>query len=91
MTAPPLLLSLHSCSDCFGMALLDPQQPGAEPLVEPSSGQLLSRTATLPPAWIRLEAGAGAHIPLNPGLAIGEIHHRHVDAGRVWLKIRCLG
>ena len=40
---------------------------------------------------IRLEAGAGAHIPLDPGLAIGEIHHRHVDAGRVWLKIRGLG
>ena len=34
MTAPPLLLALHSCSDCFGMALLDPQQPGAEPLVQ---------------------------------------------------------
>ena len=34
MTALPLLLALHSCSDCFGMALLDPQQAGAEPLVQ---------------------------------------------------------
>ena len=25
MTALPLLLALHSCSDSFGMALLDPQ------------------------------------------------------------------
>ena len=34
MTALPLLLALHSCSDFFGMALLDPQQPGAQPLVQ---------------------------------------------------------
>ena len=56
MTAPPLLLALHSCSDCFGMALLDPQQPGAVPLVQAHpdgrglSNSLISRVqALLPP------------------------------------------
>jgi len=38
MTAPPLLLALHSCSDCFGMALLDPQQPRARAPGAGSSG-----------------------------------------------------
>jgi len=55
MTAPPLLLALHSCSDCFGMALLDPQQPGAEPLVQAHpdgrglSNSLISRVQGLLP------------------------------------------
>ena len=49
MTAPPLLLALHSCSDCFGMALLDPQQPGAEPLVQAHpDGRGLSNAAGQP-------------------------------------------
>ena len=64
MTALPLLLALHSYSDCFGMALLDPEQPGAEPLVQVHpdgrglSNSLISRVqALLPPErWPQLQA-----------------------------------
>ena len=72
MTAPPLLLALHSCSDCFGMALLDPQQPGAEPLVQAHpdgrglSNSLISRVqALLPPErWPQLQ---GLAVATGPG------------------------
>ena len=72
MTAPPLLLALHSCSDCFGMALLDPQQPGPEPLVQVHpdgrglSNSLISRVqALLPPErWPQLQ---GLAVATGPG------------------------
>ena len=72
MTALPLLLALHSCSDCFGMALLDPQQPGAEPLVQVHpdgrglSNSLISRVqALLPPErWPQLQ---GLAVATGPG------------------------
>ena len=72
MTALPLLLALHSCSDCFGMALLDPQQPGADPLVQVHpdgrglSNSLISRVqALLPPErWSQLQ---GLAVATGPG------------------------
>ena len=72
MTALPLLLALHSCSDCFGMALLDPQQPGAEPLVQVHpdgrglSNSLISRVQGLlpPERWPQLQ---GLAVATGPG------------------------
>ena len=72
MIAPSLLLALHSCSDCFGMALLDPQQPGPEPLVQVHpdgrglSNSLISRVqALLPPErWPQLQ---GLAVATGPG------------------------
>ena len=72
MTALPLLLALHSCSDSFGMALLDPQQPGSEPLVQVHpdgrglSNSLISRVqALLPPErWPQLQ---GLAVATGPG------------------------
>ena len=72
MTALPLLLALHSCSDSFGMALLDPQHPGAQPLVQVHpdgrglSNSLISRVqALLPPErWPQLE---GLAVATGPG------------------------
>ena len=72
MMALPLLLALHSCSDRFGMALLDPAQPGAEPLVQVHSdgrglsNSLISRVqALLPPErWPQLQ---GLAVATGPG------------------------
>ena len=72
MTALPLLLALHSCSDRFGMALLDPEQPGAGPLVQVHpdgrglSNSLISRVqALLPPGrWPQLQ---GLAVATGPG------------------------
>ena len=72
MTALPLLLALHSCSDSFGMALLDPEQPGAEPLVQVHpdgrglSNSLIARVqALLPPGrWPQLQ---GLAVATGPG------------------------
>ena len=72
MTALPLLLALHSCSDRFGMALLDPEQPGAGPLVQVHpdgrglSNSLISRVqALLPPErWPQLQ---GLAVATGPG------------------------
>ena len=60
MTALPLLLALHSCSDGFGMALLDPQQTGDGPLVQVHpdgrglSNSLISRVQSLLPLSVGL-------------------------------------
>jgi tRNA threonylcarbamoyl adenosine modification protein YeaZ len=72
MTALPLLLALHSCSNSFGMALLDPEQPGAGPLVQVHpdgrglSNSLISRVqALLPPErWPQLQ---GLAVATGPG------------------------
>ena len=72
MTALPLLLALHSCSDCFGMALLDPEQSEAEPQVQVHpdgrglSNSLISRVqALLPPErWPQLQ---GLAVATGPG------------------------
>ena len=72
MTALPLLLALHSCSDTFGMALLDPQQSGAEPLVRVHpdgrglSNSLISRVQALLPSerWPQLQ---GLAVATGPG------------------------
>ncbi|AII48347.1 hypothetical protein KR52_04140 [Synechococcus sp. KORDI-52] len=72
MTALPLLLALHSCSDGFGLALLDPQQPGDGPLVQVHpdgrglSNSLISRVqALLPPErWSQLQ---GLAVATGPG------------------------
>ena len=72
MTALPLLLALHSCSDCFGMALLDPQQPRSEPLVQVHSdgrglsNSLISRVQALLPSerWPQLQ---GLAVATGPG------------------------
>ena len=71
MTALPLLLALHSCSDSFGMALLDPQS-GAEPLVQAHpdgrglSNSLISRVQGLlpPERWPQLQ---GLAVATGPG------------------------
>ena len=72
MTALPLLLALHSCSDCFGMALLDPEHSEAEPQVQVHpdgrglSNSLISRVqALLPPErWPQLQ---GLAVATGPG------------------------
>ena len=72
MKALPLLLALHSCSDCFGMALLDPQQPRSEPLVQVHSdgrglsNSLISRVQALLPSerWPQLQ---GLAVATGPG------------------------
>lgn len=72
MTALPLLLALHSCSDAFGMALLDPEQPGVEPLVQVhpdgrglSNSLILRVQALLPPErWPQLQ---GLAVATGPG------------------------
>ena len=71
MTALPLLLALHSCSDSFGMALLDPQS-GAEPLVQVHpdgrglSNSLISRVQAILPSerWPQLQ---GLAVATGPG------------------------
>ena len=72
MTALPLLLALHSCSDRFGMALQDPEQPEAGSLVQVHpdgrglSNSLISRVqALLPPErWPQLQ---GLAVATGPG------------------------
>ena len=72
MTALPLLLALHSCSDRFGMALQDPEQPEAGSLVQVHpdgrglSNSLIARVqALLPPErWPQLQ---GLAVATGPG------------------------
>ena len=72
MTALPLLLALHSCSDRFGMALQDPEQPQAGSVVQVHpdgrglSNSLISRVqALLPPErWPQLQ---GLAVATGPG------------------------
>ena len=72
MTALPLLLALHSCSDSFGMALLDPEQPGVGPLVQVHpdgrglSNRLMTRVQALLPSerWLQLQ---GLAVATGPG------------------------
>ena len=72
MTVLPLLLALHSCSDAFGMALLDPEQPGAGPLVQVHpdgrglSNSLITRVQALLPSerWPQLQ---GLAVATGPG------------------------
>ena len=72
MMASPLLLALHSCSDSFGMALLDPDQPGEGCLVQVHpdgrglSNSLISRVQALLPSerWPQLQ---GLAVATGPG------------------------
>ena len=72
MTDPSLLLALHSCSDAFGMALLDPEQPGNEPFVQVHpdgrglSNSLISRVQAILPSerWSQLQ---GLAVATGPG------------------------